>query len=91
MKLTKKFGKYSVELEVTTEDGSTPTDETYAKGLPTYSECFISHKTRAGREYSASLAMAEDTAVLWNTVYGEIDIEPAIVDEISEWAIENGY
>lgn len=80
-KLEKKFGKYRVILETWPD---APPDESK-------SECFIFHTTRAGREYSASLACASDTGVLSHSIYPDINIEPAIVDDIEEWAIENGY
>jgi hypothetical protein len=90
-KLNKKFGKYNVTLEVWTEGGNTPTETTYIEGHDTHSECFISHLTRAKREYTASLACALDTGELSNSLYGEIKIDPAILDDIEEWALENGY
>lgn len=77
-KLTKKFSKYTVELDNDASDD-----------CPT--QCHISHVTRAGREYNASLACAMDTGELSNSLYGSIKIESAIVDDIEEWAIENGY
>lgn len=77
----KRFGKYLVELETWPD---APEGETR-------SECFISHITRAGREYNASLQCATDTGELSNAIYGEIEIESAIVDDIEQWAIELGY
>lgn len=76
--IEKKFGKYNVTLDNDSSDD-----------CPT--QCHISHVTRAGREYAASLACASDTGQLSNSIYGEINIESAIVDDIEEWAIENGY
>lgn len=81
MKLTKKFGKYSIELEIA--DNPVPDESN--------SDCFISYVTRAGREYTASLACAQDTGELSDKEGRELEIESAIVDEIAEWAKENGY
>lgn len=78
--LVKKFGKYSVSLEVWTDAPHRPR-----------SDCHISHTTRAGNEYTASLACAMDTGELTNAIYGEIQISGAILDEIEEWALANGY
>ncbi len=80
-KLQKRFGKYNVTLELWPD---APEGESK-------SDCHISHVTRSGKEYGASLACAMDTGHLSNSIIGEIKIESAIVDDIEEWAIENGY
>jgi hypothetical protein len=77
-KLEKKFGKYLVELDNSSNDE-----------FPT--QCHITHVTRAKREYVASLACAQDTGELNNSLCGSIKIEQAIIDEIEQWALENGY
>lgn len=86
--LKKKFGKYTVTLEVWTESNPRCDNRCCDESR---SECFISHVTRAGREYTASLACASDTGELSNALYGEIAIDPAIVDDIEAWAVEHGY
>lgn len=81
--IEKKFGKYRVELE-TNYNGEGGTD------------CRIYYKTAkrdssAKREYSASLQVALDYYELESNDGCSMGIESAIVDDIEQWAIENGY
>lgn len=77
--LEKRFGKYRVELELNYngEGGN---------------DCRIYYKTPK-REYTASLAVAQDTGEL-ETIpegYAHAINDPGLLDDIEAWAIENGY
>jgi hypothetical protein len=72
-----KFGKYSVTME--TDMNEEPT-----------TGCWISYRTRT-REYTASLECALATGELTANDGYVHDMESAIIDDIEQWAIENGY
>lgn len=75
-KFEKKFGKYTVSLDSDMGDGATG--------------CWIEYKTR-NKHYSASLQCAQDMGELEESGGLAIPIEQAILDDIEEWALENGY
>ncbi len=73
----KKFGKYAVTVDSDMGDGATG--------------CWIEYKTKS-KHYSTSLQCAQDTGELEDNSDGAtVKIESAILDDIEEWAIENGY
>lgn len=52
--------------------------------------CWIEYRTKA-RIYSASLQCAQGIGELESNDGYAHEIEPAFLDDIEEWAIENGY
>lgn len=75
----KKFGnrnQYKVTLDTEMEEGVTG--------------CWIEYKTRTA-VYSASLEWLLAYGELTSSNGGEHQVEQALIDDIEEWALENGY
>lgn len=73
----KKFGKYLVSLDTDMGDGATG--------------CWIEYKT-VTRHFSSSLQCAQDTGQLEDYDKDSIHaIDSRLLDDIEEWATENGY
>lgn len=73
---TKKFGKYIATF--------TPGNEEFPPN------CYIENKTQH-KSYTASLAVAMDYGELEASDGTAVKIEQAVLDDIEQWAVENGY
>ena len=78
LNMTEEFGDYSAELNIEYD------------GDDLVSWCHIS-TTHKGRDYCSSIGVAESYGTLDGEDGDDIKIAASVVEEIHDWALENGY